>query len=98
MFALARLKAETHALIRSGEEDPNITEISYYAAHDDLFFADENNWLVRVLCVRNSAGELHDMYRASLVCSVCHICDSDTLLVCSRKKGPDQKLNNWLEP
>ena len=43
LFALARLKAETHALIRSGEENPNITEISYYAAHDDLFFADENN-------------------------------------------------------
>ena len=60
---------------------------------DDLFFADENNWLVRVLCVCNSAGELRDMYRASLVCSVC---DSDTLLVCSREKGPDQKLNNWL--
>ena len=68
----------------------------YYAARDDLFFADENNWLVRVLCVRNSAGELRDMYRASLVCSVYHICDSDTLLVCSREKGPDQKLNNWL--
>ena len=51
--------------------------------------------------VRDNAGDLRDVYRAPhdtspLVWSVCHMSDSDTLLVCSDEYGPDGKYVHWL--
>ena len=49
--------------------------------------------------VSDNAGDLRDVYRAphvSAIYSVCHMSDSDTLLVCSGEEGPDQKIAKWL--
>ena len=77
--------------------------MSYYAANDELFFADRSNEVVRALRMRDSAGDLRDVYRAPHdpnpdVTSVCHlrVRDSDTLLVCSRETNPDGEFANWL--
>ena len=83
-------------LIRAGEKDPNINEMSYNSARDELFLADEVNEVVRAMRVRNNAGDLCDVYRAPhntfpRIRSVCHMSDLDTLLVCSL-----ENLSNWL--
>ena len=88
-------------LIRAGEQNPFISGMSYNSERDELFLADYNNKVVRAMRVRDTAGDLRDVYRAPhdtdpLVLSVCHMSDSDTLLVCSREKGPDEKRVNWL--
>ena len=73
---------------------PYINGMSYNSARDELFLADWSNGVVRAMRVCN-AGDLHDVYRSPVfmspfVWSVCHMSDSDTLLVClgspSKKK------------
>ena len=51
--------------------------------------------------VRDNAGDLREVYRAPqdtspYIYSVCHMSDSDTLLVCSFEKWLDKKSANWL--
>ena len=89
------------AFIRAGENDPDISGMNYNSARDELFLADDNNNVVRAMRVRDNAGDLRDVYRAPhgtapLIWSVCHMSDSDTLLVCSGEDGPDRKLTHWL--
>ena len=93
------------ALMAAGDEDeddPDIWGMSYNSACDELFLADYANNVVRAMRVRDNAGDLRDVYRGTLhdtspnVLSVCHMSDSDTLLVCSREKGQDRKLAYWL--
>ena len=78
------------------KENPNIYGMSYNSARDELFLADRINGVVRAMRVRDNAGDLRDVYRAPFVCSVCHMSDSDTLLVCSWQLGPDLKSAKWL--
>ena len=75
--------------------------MSYNSSRDELFLADHDNGVVCAMRVRDNAGDLRDVYRAPhdtspRVWSVCHMSDSDTLLVCSREEGPDGKRTNWL--
>ena len=75
---------------------PGICGMSYNLARDELFLADRNNEVVRAMRVRDNAGDQRDVYRAPnytsiRVWSVCHVSDSDTLLVCS-----GEKYANWL--
>ena len=88
-------------LIRAGEKDPLILGMSYNSALYELFLADYENRVVRAMRVRDNAGDLRDVYRAphdtySKIYSVCHMSDSDTLLVCSGEDGPDRKYAFWL--
>ena len=87
----------------SDKNYPNIYGMSYNSARDELFLADDNNKVVRAMRVRDNAGDLRDVYRAPNntspfggVLSVCHMSDSDTLLVCSYERGPDGEYANWL--
>ena len=85
----------------AGDKNPDISGMSYNSARDELFIADRDNEVVRAMRVCDIAGDLRDMYRAThetspLVWSVCHLSDSDTLLVCSREDGSDGKRANWL--
>ena len=90
------------ALMAVGDQNnPNIFGISYNSERDELFLADFGNNVVRAMRVRDNAGDLRDVYRAPHdttpdVFSVCHMSDSDTLLVCSGEYGPDGKYANWL--
>ena len=76
--------------------------MSYNSARDELFLADYKNKVVRAMRVRDNAGDLLDVYRGTLhetspsIWSVCHMSDSDTLLVCSYERGPDINLASWL--
>ena len=84
-----------------GDKNPSIWGMSYNSARDELFLADIENGVVRAMRVRDTAGDLRDVYRAPhdtspYISSVCHMRDSDTLLVCSREDGPDGKRANWL--
>ena len=94
-----RLPAE--ALMAAGDKyDPDISGMSYNSARDELFLADRMNRVVLAMRVRDNAGDLRDVYRAPHdtspeVLSVCHISDSDTLLVCSDEYGPDMNAR-WL--
>ena len=95
-----RLPAE--ALIAAGDQNnPQIYGMSYNSARDELFLADYINGVVRAMRVSDNSGDLRDVYRAPhdkspYVWSVCHISDSDTLLVCSSEVGPDRKYVKWL--
>ena len=94
-----RLPAE--ALMAAGDYNPEIWGMSYNSARDELFLADKNNKVVRAMRVRDNAGDLRHVYRAPhdtspYINSVCHMSDSDTLLVCSTERGPDGKGGYWL--
>ena len=82
---------------RAGETNPLIFGMSYNSARDELFLADRYNGVVRSVRVRDNAGYLRDVYRAphlgEWVWSVCHMNDSDTLLVCEGYLIQD---TNWL--
>ena len=66
--------------------NPSIYGMSYNSARDELFFADKANFVVRAMRVRDNAGDLRYVHNASFyVWSVCHMSDSDTLLVCWQK-------------
>ena len=87
----------------AGDTNPSICGMSYNSARDELFLADIANKVVRAMRVRVNAGDLRDVYRAphdtstySYIRSVCHMSDSDTLLVCSTERGPDRKFAKWL--
>ena len=93
-----RLPKQT--LIRAGEKNPDIEGMSYNSARAELFLADNENRVVRAMRVCDNTGDLRDVYRAPhdtypSIYSVCHMSDSDTLLVCSAEKGPD-KYAKWL--
>ena len=89
---IRRLSRQT--LIRAGENNPTVNGMSYNSARDELFFADNANNVVRAMRVRDNADDLRDsvwcrvgLYTAQhdtsqLVWSVCHMSESDTLLVC----------------
>ena len=91
-----RLPAE--ALMAAGDEkNANIKGMSYNSERDELFLADRDNEVVRAMGVRDNAGDLRDVYRAPhgtspYICSVCHMSDSDTLLVCSSEDNDVQWL------
>ena len=63
--------------LRNGEKDPKIYGISYNSASDELFVADYNNKIVRAMLLRDDAGDLRDVYRAThTTCyHICHICE-----------------------
>lgn len=67
--------------------------MNYNSAHDELFLADYANDVVRMLNQCDNRSVLRDVYTVSdgTVCGVCHINDSDTLLVCS-----GDRHENWL--
>ena len=82
---VSRISKQT--LIRAGEEDPDVVGMSYNSARDELFLADYANKVVSAMRMRDNAGELREVYRAphvtsSFIRSVCHMSDSDTLLMC----------------
>ena len=83
-------------LIRTYKNNLDIYGISYNSARDELFLADNANKVVRAIRVRDNAGDLRDVYRSPLVYSVCHMSDSDTLLVCSGEEEPERNWANWL--
>ena len=85
--------------------NPQLIGMSYNSARDELFLADHVNEVVRAIRARETAGDLRDVYRAPhdlqlFVWSVCHMSDSDTLLVCSGEIGCKEESNkdggNWL--
>ena len=84
----------------AGDKHPDISGMSYNSASDELFLTHQDNKMVRAMRVRDNALELRDVYRAPHdtpdVWSVCHMSDSDTLLVCSGERGPDRKYTQWL--
>ena len=88
--------------IRAGETDPDIYGMSYNSARDELFLADRSNKVVRAMHLRGNAGYLLDVYRGTQhdsspsIYSVCHMSDTDTLLVCSGECGRDKKPAYWL--
>ena len=95
-----RLPAEAF-MVAGDKNDPDIRGISYNSGRDELFLADYANNVVRAMRVRENAGDLRDEYRAPhdtspFIMSVCHMSDSDTLLVCSDEYGPDMKFAHWL--
>ena len=88
-------------LIRAGENDPEVSGMSYNSARDELFLADDNNKVVRAIRLCDNVGDLSDVYRAPddkspNISSVCHMSDSDTLLVCSGEEWPDREFAYWL--
>ena len=89
------------SLVRAGEEVPRIDGMCFNSASDELFIADHNNRVVRVISL-NTIGHLLDVYRGSkhdkspLIYTVCYLSDSDTLLVCSNEKGPNKYAAYWL--
>ena len=97
---LRRIPKQT--LIRAGETDPDISGMSYNSARYELFLADRGNGVVREMFSRDDAGDLRDVYRAphdtsQFIRSVCHMSDSDTLLVCCLEEyGPDRNRGKWL--
>ena len=89
----------------AGDKNPDIFGMSYNSTRNELFLADRNNGVVRSMRVRDNAGDLRDVYKSPydknkvkspFVSSVCHMSDTDTLLVCSSEDGPDQRRANWL--
>ena len=87
-----RLPAE--ALMAAGV----IWGLSYNAARDELFVADIK--VVLAIRLQDNAGDMREVYRCrctaqgvSYVSSVCHMSDSDSLLVCTRE---DWQYASWL--
>ena len=93
---------QKQSLIRAGENVPSINGMSYNSSRDELFLADDNNKVVRAIHVRDYVDDLQDVYRGTVhdmsphVLGVCYMNQSDTLLVCSEEKGPDNNYANWL--
>ena len=86
------------ALCRESESRVVIRGMSYNSARDELFLADQENRVVRVIGVRrDNAGDLRDVYRVATgdthPQSVCHMKDSDTLLVC---EWHETNKDHWL--
>ena len=95
-----RLPAE--ALMEAGDEsEPLIFGMCYNSARDELFLADSYNKVVRTIRLHDNTGDLLDVYRGTEndrrpeVSSVCHLSDSDSLLVCSEEHWQNESAN-WL--
>ena len=74
-----------------------IVGMSYNSARDELFLTYRNDGVVRAMRLRDNAGDLRDVYRAApIINSVCHMSDSDTLLVCSGETKLNRYITNWL--
>ena len=81
-------------------EDSCIVGMSYSATHDELFIANFHNkhvWKLKLHDTRDTlrlvyGGSQHD--NSPQVYSVCHLRESDTLVVCSRECGPDRSSAN----
>ena len=83
-------------MVGEDKKNPDIYGMSYNSALDELFLAERDNGVVRAMRVRDNAGDLRDVYRAPQIWSVCHMSDSDTLLVCLGEYGPGRGwLNGW---
>ena len=90
--------------LRKLDANADIQGMCCNAQADELFLADWGNRAVRATRVRANAGadDVRHVYRGSAhdtspaVYSVCHMRDSDTLLVCSYERGQDYKNANWL--
>lgn len=80
-------------LMESSDSDPSIWGMIYNSAFDELFFADCQNGVVRALLLYQNASGLRDVYKVKggNLNSVCHMCDSDTLLVCLHEQN-----SHWL--
>lgn len=87
-----------HTLIRAAEKDALMHGMSYDPERDTLFLADRENRMVRARRLRDRSGDrdsaLRDVhsYRSPAdssvhIWSVCHIGDTDTLLVCLYKQN-----------
>ena len=72
--------------------------MSYNSARDELFLADDMNKVVRAMRVRDSAGDLRDVYRCAPhdtsqhIDSVCYMSDSDTLFVWFVRKRAEREV------
>lgn len=77
------------ALVKPGEIDLLMNGMYYNSAHDELFFADWWNKVLRSIRLGDEPSELRDVYRVTHggVYSVCHMSESDTLLVCSSEQN-----------
>ena len=88
------------ALSRASEHNSFIWGLSYNSAGDELFLADQDNYVVRTVHLRDNAGDLNDVYRAphnSFLSSVCHLGESNTLLLCLDERGQyGQVVTGWL--
>ena len=88
-------------LSRAGEKAADIIGLSYNAKRNELFFADLENKAVRAMHLQDGTPQLQDVYRGSahdtspILFSVCHLSDTDTLLVCSCEIY-DGKQADWL--
>ena len=82
------------------KRNPSIWGMWYNSARDELFHADYNNRVVRIIGLHDNAGDLRDVYRgiaedsSPAVHSVCHMRDSDSLLVCSHEIWQNQSANS----
>lgn len=82
--------------LATSENNPEICGVSFNSTLNELFFADWNNKVVRVIRLSEAPGDLRDVYRGRRVYSVCYMCEADTLLVISLEFDTDQKAINWL--
>ena len=75
--------------------------MSYSPAYDELFLADLANNVVRSMHLRDNAVDLLEVFKVSadnktpIICSVCYMRDTDTLLVCSGEVS-NTSSNQWL--
>lgn len=80
------------SLINPGEHSPSITGMSYHSVHDELFLADFLIDEVRSIRLRDNPCDLRHAYSShESPYNVCHVSDSDTLILCSEKGS-----KNWL--
>lgn len=84
MISHLKQRIVKQTFIKPGDTEPDIWRMSYNTERDELFIADHNH-VIHMMRLCNSPFELRDVYAVSygVVYSVCHMNDSDTLLVCS---------------
>ena len=92
-------RIEQKELSRAGENAADIRGLSYNSTRDELFFADYSNKAVRAMHLQDGTPQLQDVYGGSAhdtspwPLSVCHLSDTDTLLVCSSEANFEK---HWL--
>ena len=76
--------------------------MSYNAARDELFVADYDNKVVRAIRLQDNAGDMREVFRCTSLeaitprmFSVCHMSDSDSLLVCTAEHWQNERAY-WL--
>lgn len=91
-----------YSLIKKCQGNPHILGMTYNPLRDELFLADWANHIVRSIRLRDNIADQVSVYRGNahdsspLLSSVCHMTDSDTLLVCSSELGPNNVRAYWL--